>query len=322
MHTQTHLRDTLKISTRVLYDEFIRRSIPVEIIDAKASMLEYQDQSGKKRLLFSTCSDKSAAAGVAIGRNKLMTAIIASRLGIPIPKYLVTKDLSEANIFLKLHKNIVTKPLDNGRGNGVSTNVTTEEQLVESFAWSKKFGSRVIVQQHIEGDDIRLLIIGGIFVSAVRRKPAHVIGDGTSTIAKLIEQENKSELRNPGSMSAMELIDITGSERYFKNMLGSIPKHGVEVRVMGPANVSLGGTVHEATEEVNTDMIADAEKITKKLGLGVCGVDIMWNRTTNMHALIEINGVPGINMHNNAVWGTKSESTRKYVDWLMLQSIN
>lgn len=317
MQDSTPKRDLLKVSSRALYDEFCRRNIEIEIIDASLSFMEYKDKNDRKRLLFSTCSDKSSAAGVAIARNKLRTAVIARRLGIPIPAYQVCSNISEAKEFLRVHKNIVIKPISNGRGNGVTTNIDTAEKLNVALAYCKKFGSKVIAQEHFEGDDIRILIAGNNFVSAVLRKPACVVGDGVSTVEELIILENNSGKRHSKSMSAFEFIKTSSAKRYLGDDYQSVPKDGIEIRVMGPANVSLGGSVHEFSSEVTESMIYDAEKITKKLGLGLCGVDLMWDRVADRYALIEINGVPGINMHNSLDWGTKSGAIEKYVDWLI-----
>jgi D-alanine-D-alanine ligase-like ATP-grasp enzyme len=64
-------------------------------------------------------------------------------------------------------------------------------------------------------------------------------------------------------------------------------------------------------------MIRDAETITKKLGLGICGVDIMWNQQTNKYYLIEVNATPGIDIHDDPFSGTSSDCVERYVDWLI-----
>lgn len=73
-------REQLKVSTRVLYDELQKHNAQVEILDKDSSLLEYTAKSGKKHLLFSTCSDKSSAAGMIVADNKMRTAVVARRM--------------------------------------------------------------------------------------------------------------------------------------------------------------------------------------------------------------------------------------------------
>jgi cyanophycin synthetase len=307
----------LKISTRVLYDEFKKQNVPVSIIDATLSMLEYVDHAGNQRLLFSTCSDRSSAVGNVIARSKIRTAMIAERLAITVPQSEVCDVYEEAEEFLKKHKLVVVKPIAASGGTGVTTFISTKTALKEAVTFAKKYGDKFLVQQHKEGDDVRLLILGGKFVSAVIREPAHVIGDGKSTIQQLINQENLSPDRVPGAMLTKLPIDQHGAKRYLHSKLQDIPQLNENVRVMGPANISLGGVVHEATPLVTQSMIDDAEKITKKLQLDLCGVDLLWDQKTGKHTLIEVNGTPGIDIHDEPVWGTTSGVIKKYVDWLV-----
>ena len=315
-------REKLKISTRVMYDELRRQNIPTTIIDARSSMLEYIDNAGVPHLLFSTISDKSSAAGHIISNNKLRTERIARQIGIPVPQDIECSDFTEAFNFLTRHKRIVLKPLDNSGGLGVSTDITDEKTLRIAYDYALEHGTSIIAQQHITGSDIRLLVIAGVFQSAVERRAAQVIGDGKSTIQKLITEANTSGKREDNSMKNISLINTDSAERYLQEKIHSVPAMGKVIHVVGPANLSLGGTAHEATHRVSAQMIEDAEKISRKLELGICGVDMMWDESTDSYALIEINATPGVNMHNDPFWGTKSNAIQKYVEWLVQPNVD
>jgi cyanophycin synthetase len=316
MDTSTQRRD-LKISARTLYDELHRQNVLVTIIDAPSSLLMYLDKHGNEHLLFSTSSDKSAATGMVIANSKYRTSLIAKKLGIPVPEEQVCDEYKEVLNFFNAHKNIVTKPLGNSGGTGVTVNIPNRSRLKKAYLYARRYTPRVLVQQYISGTDIRLLVINGVFCSAVERRPAHIIGDGVTTIKDLIFKENKTSKRQASSMAAMDLIDVASSQRYLGEKLQTIPKKNTSVRVIGPANLSRGGTAHEATHRVTQPMIDDAEKISKKLKLGICGVDMMWNEETGDYYLIEVNSTPGVNMHNDPFWGTSSNAIEKYVQWLV-----
>ncbi|HSW91641.1 MAG TPA: YheC/YheD family protein [Candidatus Saccharimonadales bacterium] len=309
--------NTLRLSTRLLYDELVRRDIPVTIVDPSMSLLEYTTANGETHLLFSTCSDKSPATGIIIANSKARTAIIAKRLSIPVPAQITTRTIRDVRQFLDQYETIVIKPVNGSGGQGVSTNVTLKTTPEHAYTYAKKYSSTVVAQQHIDGDDVRLLVVDGRFCSAVIRKPAHVIGDGQSSIKTLIDETNADGLRGNTEVSSLMAISQTAARHFLGDTATIIPAAGEEVRVIGPANVSLGGSLHQATHLITSEMIRDAEAITKKLGLGMCGVDMMWNRQTNDYYLIEVNATPGIDIHDDPFSGTSSDCVERYVDWLI-----
>jgi cyanophycin synthetase len=268
-------------------------------------------------MLFSTCDDRSPATGLIIANSKARTAVIAKRLSISVPAQITTHTIRDVRQFLDQYGTIVIKPVNGSSGQGVSTNITSTDSLEHAYLYAKKYSSTVVAQQHIDGSDVRLLVINGQFCSAVIRKPAHVIGDGQSSIKTLIDETNAAGLRDNTDVSSLMAISHTASRHFLGDTTAIIPAAGEEVRVVGPANVSLGGSLHQATDLVTPEMIHDAEAITKKLGLGICGVDIMWNQQTNDYYLIEVNATPGIDIHDDPFSGTSSDCVERYVDWLI-----
>lgn len=307
----------LKVSTRLLYDELLRRGTAVTILSNASSLLEYTAPTGASHLLYSTCSDKSAATGVVVATSKRLTSLLAHDMRIPCPAQLSTRDVREVRQFFVQYDHIVIKPINGSGGKGVTTNISTLPELQRAYAYAKTYSHTIVAEQHVEGMDVRLLVINGSFCSAVIRKPAHVRGDGATSITKLIDYVNASPLRNDDTQSSLMHIDKKAAHRYLGTHIRTVPVSGSETRVVGPANVSLGGSLHEATTLVTRAMIKDAEAITKKLGLGISGVDMIWDRDTNKHFLIEVNATPGIDIHNDILSGTKSNCVELYVDWLL-----
>ena len=56
----------------------------------------------------------------------------------------------------------------------------------------------VIVETYLAGDDHRLLVVNGELIAATRRTPGHVVGDGASTVAQLVEVVNSDPRRGVG----------------------------------------------------------------------------------------------------------------------------
>jgi cyanophycin synthetase len=310
-------REGLRISARSIFDEFIVQGVPATIIKASSNLVSYIDVRGKSHLLVSTCSDKSSAAGKSIADSKVKTMRIAEHLGIPLPAFISCRNIQEAQEFLGVHSLLVTKPTTGSGGSGVTTNISTDKELTSAFEYANKYSRRVVVQQHITGDDVRVLIVGGKFCSAVIRKPASIVGNGILTIKELIKVANTEPSRNDETRSSLMHINLVAAERFLGNAINTILRLDNRVRVIGPSNVSLGGSVHEATHLVTPSIITDSIKITQQLGLGICGVDIMWDRKTDKHYIIEVNATPGLDLHNDLFSGTSSDAVEKYVQWLI-----
>ncbi len=317
MPTTIQAREKLSGSTRLLYDELTLKGANPVILNAASSLIEYTDTNDIKRLLFSIVSEKTSAIGRVVAESKARTAVIATHLAIPVPPAVVCQSVRDAVAFLEQYNCVVTKPRSGSGGRGVTTSITDEAALRKAYAYAKGYDQKAVVQQHIIGADVRLLVIDGKFCSAVIRKPAVVTGDGSATVEQLIVAANSTSPRNNPEFLSVLPIDLAAATRYLGESLHSIPDAGARVRTTGPANVSLGGSLHEATTLVTPAMIADAEKISRRLSLGICGVDMMWNQKTNQHYLIEINVSPGIDIHDDPYSGTSSGAVARYVQWLV-----
>jgi len=315
-------RDMLKISTRFMYNELLRQNVRTRILDANSNLLEYTDSAGNSRILFSTLSDTTSATGLTISNNKQRTKRVAVSLGIPVPDDIVSSSVDDLEPFLLKHKRIVLKPVIGRSGSGITTNITSSTSLKNAFVYAKKHGENVIAQQQVDGSDIRLLIVAGKFVSAVERKPASVIGDGVLSTRQLIEIENQSVNRSVNYMSNQNVINLEDCVRYLGTSIENVPNKGESVQVVGPANLGLGGTAHEATGLVTSDMVRHAEEISNFLQLGISGVDMIWDQDKNQYFLLEVNASPGIDMHNDPFWGTSTDALEKYVEHLMKPRLN
>ena len=66
----------------------------------------------------------------------------------------------------------------------------------------------VIVESFVTGRDYRCLIVGGQMQAIAERVPAHVIGDGTHTVAELVEITNADPRRGVGHEKVLTRIKV------------------------------------------------------------------------------------------------------------------
>jgi cyanophycin synthetase len=209
-------------------------------------------------------------------------------------------------VIKKINYPIVIKPLDGNHGKGASINVKTWEDAVEGLAYAKKYSRRVIVEKFITGFDFRVLIIDNKLVAAAKREPAHVKGDGTKTIQQLIDETNRDPRRGYGHENVLTQIDVdrdtTDLLEKLNYTLETVPNKGEIVYLKSTANLSTGGTSVDVTDMMHPENIFLCERISRVIGLDICGVDIMAENLTqplkeNGGCILEVNAAPGFRMH-------------------------
>ncbi|MBE9008866.1 acetate--CoA ligase family protein [Pseudanabaenaceae cyanobacterium LEGE 13415] len=247
-----------------------------------------------------------------------------STLGFPVPKGRIVSTLKEAfNAVDRIHYPVAVKPVVGHKGIGVTANVRSDDDLEAAFnraveAVEPDHAIDIIIEQSIEGGDFRLLCVNGRFVAATERRPASVIGDGTSTIAELIDRANRSSERSDTPTSPMGKIKIDDAmERYLAEQelsMESVLERDREVFLRKVANLSSGGLSIDATSIIHPDNVVLAQDVAQHFRLTCLGIDIItrdlscsWKEGN--FAIIEINAAPGVFMHMKPAVGQSVDVT-------------
>lgn len=309
----------LKNTSLYILEELQRRNVEAEVLDEKSSLMRYKSSSGDWRLLRSCVNDQSSAVGRFICDHKDLSLMFARSIGIPQVPDVIYEDDNQAEAFMRKHKSIVVKPVSGAHGHGVTVAVTETQQLKEAVENAKEHdaGGNVLLQQMVQGQDVRLLVLGGRFAAAVRRVPAGVTGDGKKTLRELIEQENETnQKRVTHYTGTLRKIDLPAAEKFLRDDITRIPRQKEYVQVVGTANTSMGGHAVDATDEVPQHIIAKVETLAEQLHLPTCGVDFLIDKNQNYY-FIEINSSPGFGPHLHPHEGKSRNVTKMYVDYLL-----
>lgn len=292
-------------STGSIVDEAVTRNIPyIRLNDQSLVQLGY----GKNQVRFrATMTDKTSSIAVDLASNKDETKRMLTAAAIPVANGVCIVDEEEVDAAIeKIGFPLVFKPLDGNHGKGASINVKTKQEAYSAFEHAKKYSRKIIIEKFISGYDFRILVIDHRFIAAALREPAHIVGDGISTIQQLIEIENSDPRRGYGHENVLTEITID-RETYeqlekIKYSLESIPKKNEKCYLKGTANLSTGGTSTDITDLVHPSNIFIFERISRIIGLDICGIDIM---ATNLNeplevsggVVLEVNAAPGFRMH-------------------------
>jgi cyanophycin synthetase len=292
-------------STASIVNEAVARDIPYIRLN-KDSLIQLG--YGKNQVRFrATMTDRTSSISVDLASNKDETKRLLQEAAIPVAKgvCIINEDEIKGAID-SLKFPLVFKPLDGNHGKGASINVKTEEEAFEAFHHAKKYSRKIIVEKFITGFDFRVLVINHRFIAAALREPAHVIGDGKSTIQELIEHENKDPRRGYGHENVLTEISIDRETREqlakFNYTLESVLKAGETCYLKGTANLSTGGTSTDVTDIMHPNNIFICERISRVIDLDICGIDIMAKNLSEPlevsgGVVLEVNAAPGFRMH-------------------------
>lgn len=292
-------------STGSIVEEAVARDIPwIRLGTNSLVQLGY----GINQMRFQatiTCNTSHIAVDIACDKED--TKRMLENSSIPVASGAICVDEEDlTNTIEKIGFPIVIKPLGGNHGKGASINVKTHEAAKEGLLHAQKYGRRVLVEKYISGFDFRVLVINHKMVAAAQRVPAHVIGDGEKSIRELIDLENQDPRRGYGHENVLTEIEIDRDSLDLLDKLGytedSVPKKREIVYLKSTANLSTGGTSIDVTDMIHPENIFLAERISRIIGLDICGIDIMAHNLTqplkqNGGVVLEVNAAPGFRMH-------------------------
>jgi len=292
-------------STGSIIEEAEARGIPWIRLN-KYSLCQLGYGANQKRIQ-ATVTSETSSIGVEIACDKEDTKYLLEQAEVPVPRGEIIRresSLQEACDYVGFP--LVVKPVGGNHGRGITVNVRTYKDAVIAFAAAKEISPAVIIEKFVVGDDYRLLVINNRLVAAAKRTPAHVIGNGKSTVQELVDEVNKDPRRGYGHENVLTQITINDLTKTIIAAAGytleSVLKSGERLILKDTANLSTGGTAEDVTDILHPSNISMAERISKIIDLDICGIDIM---TTDISqpveetggAILEVNAAPGFRMH-------------------------
>lgn len=292
-------------STGSIVEEAVSRDIPW-IRLGKNSLVQLGYGINQMRFQ-ATITCKTSSIAVDIACNKEETKRLLDLASVPVASGSICVDLEDLEETIKkIGYPIVLKPLDGNHGKGASININNWEDAVAGLDYAQNYSKRVIVERFITGFDFRVLVIDNKLVAAAKRVPAHVIGNGKSTLQELIDVANEDPRRGYGHENVLTQIDVDRDTldllKKAEMTLETVAKLGEIVYLKSTANLSTGGTSVDVTDMMHPENIFLAERISRVIGLDICGIDIMAENLTqplkdNGGCILEVNAAPGFRMH-------------------------
>lgn len=195
---------------------------------------------------------------------------------------------------------LILKPNARSQGEGVFL-IQNKNELGKYLDEVFKMDRVALLEKYLPGRDFRFVVFEGKVLAVYEREALSVVGDGVSTIAKLLEVKQKL-FKKLGREVWLDKNDkrITLKLKRSRLTFNSIPKKGIKVFLLDNANLSAGGEAVDMTNRVHKSFKDMAIKLTKQMGLTLSGVDVMLQRGSieddikkSKFYILEINATPG-----------------------------
>ncbi len=321
--------DRLGPSTGSIVEEAEARGIPWIRLN-KYSLCQLGYGANQKRIQ-ATVTSETSSIGVELACDKEDTKYLLEQAEVEVPRGdIIRRERSLEDACDYVGFPLVIKPIDGNHGRGITVDIQNYEDALQAFHHAKESSrsGAIIVEKFIKGDDYRLLVINNKLVAGAIRTPAHVIGDGKSTVQELIDEVNKDPRRGYGHENVLTQISVNELTKTIIKDAGytleSVIAEGERLILKDTANLSTGGTAEDITDIIHPANVSMAERISKIIDLDICGIDIMTTDITKPlsetgGAVLEVNAGPGFRMHLAPTTGLPRNVAAPVIDKLFPQ---
>ena len=244
-----------------------------------------------------------------VALDKALVHRLLAAAGIAIPNHLEfdVRDPTPALEFLaRAGGPCVVKPAaGTGGGSGTTAGLTRPAELMRARLRAAASSERLLIERQVAGAVYRLLFLDGELLDVVRSVPAHLTGNGRSTIESLIAAENERRITAKG-------VAGLSPQNVNLDMMLALERAGLTLSSVLPAGrtIAIGAvTNNNAVEDNETfrgklapQLIAEARSAQDAVGLRLAGLDVITTDPTRPLAetggvITEVNGTPGLHHH-------------------------
>jgi D-alanine-D-alanine ligase-like ATP-grasp enzyme len=321
---------------RTLIDLYRRSALPaVASIEVEAewgytARIHYRD--GSTRMTYGNDIGLNSGAAADVVKDKAYTKLFLRNRGLVTPRgdafllqwwaermssrarTVAPRTAADAQRYAEaLGLPVYVKPVDGSKGAGVFRCEIASEVTDALDALNAMHARVALVEEAVDLPDFRLVVLGSEVISAYRRIPLTVHGDGRSTVLQLL-MRLEEQYRALGRDTQLDVEDtrIVRSLARRGLVMSSIPALGQAVVARDISNLSAGGTAEDITSEVAAGWRQLALEAASSFGLNFCGVDLACagiDDDAARYSILEVNAAPGLD-HYAAVGADQERVVR------------
>lgn len=217
----------------------------------KAAMLELNGQV--ELVVQGVISSSMSLKTKAFCDYKQLTKSVFEHLHIPSPASILFFGPDDPGLqdFLQEGRTYVCKPQDACNGTGVEMGITSLQQVHDYWDRCHHLEKAFLLEEQVEGMDLRFQVIDRRIAASCIRVPAHVIGDGRHTLMELVELRREvMRQQNPSNRLELDRASLVLLEEQ-RLSLDSIPEKGYRVQLKKVSNMGQGGHAIDVTDEIH-----------------------------------------------------------------------
>jgi cyanophycin synthetase len=228
--------------------------------------------------------------------DKNITKMILNDNKIEISKGFFANNIKNAlNLIIdnKLKYPLIIKPVDSFMSKGIIRNIKNLSDFKKEINKTKNNilfkNENFMVEEMFSGKEYRVLVFNSEVISCVEKVPANIVGDGISSIKKLIENFNEKTIR-----IKIKVDEEIKNKLFEQNLnLNSIIEKDKKI-FLRESVVSGDEMYFDKTDIINDDLKKICCKATKMLGLNLAGIDLMSKNITkdDRYVILEVNPRP------------------------------
>lgn len=315
--------DALNPYAELIIDEARRRGIDVEILDEEAAYFRLRF-GGRSVVCRESLTELTTAVAMSRCDDKGVTRRVLQAAGLNVPAQRLADTPTEATelsdldaAFVDEHQRLVVKPLRGEQGAGITVDARGRDAVLRALHAARRHGDATLLEQFVEGEDLRVIVINFEVVAAAVRRPPMVTGTGKDTIAKLIERYSRRRAAATDGESHVPLddqtVDCVKDAGY--DLEDVLPAHE-QLRVRKTANLHTGGTIHDVTDDLHPDLTHAAVAAARAINIPVVGLDLLVPDVAGPdYVIIEANERPGLANHE------PQPTAQRFIDFLFPQSV-
>ena len=230
---------------------------------------------------------------------------------------------------LKLGFPLVVKPRSGSQSICVTTDIRDIVSLKAAIKKALRYSPLFIVERFIPQVSVfRATVVDFDSVFCVQQLPANVVGDGESSIRKLINLKNNNPERGKLSENGFILRKLVIDETT-RNLLqeqncnfDTIPQRGQRIWLQKDSFLRLGGDLKEMTPKIHPDNVKLFRDIAKFFDIRLVGIDFLaedisrsWKKQNS--AVLELNSMPCIEMHHFPSEGQPQNVARSLLEMVL-----
>jgi D-alanine-D-alanine ligase-like ATP-grasp enzyme len=216
---------------------------------------------------------------------------------------------------------VYLKPVNGSKGGDIFTVQSQAELEMVMELYNEKRIRVVMAEAPINMPDYRIVSLDGELISAYRRVPLTVVGNGTSTIKELLEQLQEyyaGQGRDTRLHADDERIRRHLAQRDMTIL--DVPEAGQSLALVPISNLSAGGTSEDVTDTIAKRWSDLAAQIGENFNLRLVGLDLACDDITSpdaRYSVIEVNSSPGLDHY-----ALSGDEQRELVDQLYTKVLN